>query len=273
MRKRIEWIQSHDKCTGKCTHLFDPGRDEHSHQRKHQCGHGVIFSIEKNHVYPDMKRFYSQYRQDRWLFENRFNKPEYVQNGFFVDIGAHDGVSLNNTLFFENELGWKGLNVEANPDVFKKLEQNRPDCINECIAIGDTDQKAVPFLCNTGYTEMLSGLVNAYDPRHMRRIQNEIRQHGGTSKTISVPMMRMDTLLAIYDIKHIDYLSIDVEGNEKQVLESIDFDAVTIDVIGFEVNFKDQARELYSVLEPHGYKLLTAKGCDLIVARDHTTVA
>ena len=213
-------------------------------------------------------KFYSQYGQDRRLYQEIFHNK---RKGFFVDVGAHDGRSLNNTLFFQENLDWTGINIEPNPMVFAQLEKNRPKCINERVAIGGKNGTCA-FLCNTGYTEMLSGIIDSYDPRHRQRIQKELKEHGGKSTEIEVKMTRMDTLLEKHNVTHIDYLSIDVEGNEKQVLESIDFSKVTIDVIGFEVNFKDQMKELYSVLAPHGYKILTFCGCDLIAVAEDLVV-
>ena len=52
------------------------------------------------------------------------------KNGFFVDVGAHDGISINNTLYFERNNGWKGINIEPIKKVFDNLVINRPNCIN-----------------------------------------------------------------------------------------------------------------------------------------------
>lgn len=68
--------------------------------------------------------FNSQYKQDKILEEKIFRG---FKNGFFVDVGAHDGITINNTLYFEEYNMWKGLNIEANPDVFEKLKKNRPN--------------------------------------------------------------------------------------------------------------------------------------------------
>jgi hypothetical protein len=53
--------------------------------------------------------YYSQYKQDKFLHENIFK--DHI-NGIFVDAGAHDGISLNNTLFFEKNYNWTGINIE-----------------------------------------------------------------------------------------------------------------------------------------------------------------
>jgi hypothetical protein len=64
-------------------------------------------------------QYYSQYGQDKFLFENFFiNKKE----GFFLDIGAHDGVNGNNTFLFE-KIGWSGVCIEPIPSVFEKLKK------------------------------------------------------------------------------------------------------------------------------------------------------
>ena len=60
--------------------------------------------------------FHSQYNQDKYLETNIFKG---FQNGFFVDVGAHDGKSLNNTLFFEENNNWTGINIEPIKSVFE----------------------------------------------------------------------------------------------------------------------------------------------------------
>ena len=51
-------------------------------------------------------KFYSQYKQDEILYNKYFNR---VKDGYFIEIGAHDGSYLSNTLFYEETLNWKGL--------------------------------------------------------------------------------------------------------------------------------------------------------------------
>ena len=64
-------------------------------------------------------KFYSQFNQDNYVF-NKFFKNN--QNGFFLDIGEHDGVTGNNTKFFE-DLGWSGVCIEPIPSVFEELKK------------------------------------------------------------------------------------------------------------------------------------------------------
>jgi FkbM family methyltransferase len=208
--------------------------------------------------------YHSQYGQDKYLETHVFKG---FQNGVFVDVGAHDGETLNNTLFFEEERGWSGINVEPIPDVFEKLEARRPHCINVCCAVDETSGTA-EFLLNTGYTEMLSGLHNQYNSSHKKRIETEIQTYGGTSTVIQVPTRRLDEIFKEHKIDHVHYLSIDVEGAERSVLKSINFKKVFIDVIEFEDNYPNVSQNIVNDLERKGYQLLEKSGIDIFMIHE-----
>jgi len=194
--------------------------------------------------------FYSQCGQDIFLEKNVFNG---FTGGVFVDVGAHDGKTFNNTLFFEESRGWTGLNVEPIPDVFSRLQLNRPKCMNVNCAIGNSNNVLKDFMINTGHTEMLSGLVETYDQRHLNRINEEKKQHSGNSSIIKVKMRTLESLLEENKITHVNLLSIDVEGAEFDVIHSINFNKVFIDVICFENNYEDQSYPIIDYLEGKGY--------------------
>jgi FkbM family methyltransferase len=193
--------------------------------------------------------FYSQCSQDKHL-ENYIFKG--YKNGVFVDVGAHDGVSLNNTLYFEQTHNWTGINVEPIQSIYDKLVVNRPSSINIQCAVCNRDGTA-QFINNIGGTEMLSGLADHYDQRHTIRLQGENNETGGRSELITVETKRLETILDAHNIKHIHYLSIDVEGAEMDVIQSINFDKVFIDVIGFENNYHDVSVPIVAYLDTKGY--------------------
>jgi FkbM family methyltransferase len=155
-----------------------------------------------------MKKFYSQYEQDEFLEDAVFKG---FRNGIFVDVGAHDGISLNNTLYFEEHAGWTGINIEPQPNVYKKLCQNRPKSININHAVSNKTGLET-FCWNVGYTEMLSGLVKFYDKQHLQRIARENKRYGGKTMIIKVPCVPLSQILEENKIDHIHYLSVDV-GN------------------------------------------------------------
>jgi FkbM family methyltransferase len=196
--------------------------------------------------------YFSQFGQDKFLEEHIF---KHYKNGIFVDVGAHNGKSINNTLYFEQNNNWTGINVEPLPHIYKKLKNNRPNCINLNCAVSNIDGSA-NFICNEGYTEMLSGLEKDYDIRHLNRRDREIKQMGGSTKIIEVKTNRLETILNEYNIDHINYLSIDVEGGEFNVIKSINFDKVFIDVIGFENNYNDVSIPIVTYLSNNGFKII-----------------
>ena len=80
--------------------------------------------------------FNSQYKQDDYLETNIFKGHK---DGFFMDIGAHDGVTINNTLYFEKNNNWTGVNIEAIKKVYDKLIINIPNSININCAVCNND--------------------------------------------------------------------------------------------------------------------------------------
>jgi FkbM family methyltransferase len=205
--------------------------------------------------------YFSQYNQDRSLEINIFKG---FKKGVFMDVGAHDGVDLNNTLYFETTHEWTGINIEPIKEVYDRCVTNRPNCLNINCAVSDTDGTA-QFMLNTGYTEMLSGLVKEYNERHLQRIIKENELMGGKSEICSVETKTISTICRENNISHIHYLTIDVEGGEMAVIRSINFDEVFIDVIGFENNSKDTEHIPIDYLLSKGYILLPDHVADVFM--------
>lgn len=147
--------------------------------------------------------YFSQYKQDKFLNEVIFSNKRV---GFFIDIGAYDGVTISNSLFFERFKNWEGICIEPNPAVYNQLIANRKS-INLNVCIGD-ENKNVRFTQIEGYSEMLSGVTEKYDERHIQRINNDILLKGGSITDIEVEMITLSSIDGIKD-KIIDFISID----------------------------------------------------------------
>ena len=197
--------------------------------------------------------FHSQYKQDEYLETAIFKG---YKDGFYVDIGAHDGVSLNNTLYFEKNNNWRGINIEPIKAVFDRLVENRTTDrnININCAVCNRNGEA-DFYLNEGYTEMLSGIIENFDARHLERLMNENTEMSATTQIVKVNTKRLETIFDEHAVSHINYLSIDVEGAEFEVIKSIDFTKVFIDVIGFENNYTEVSRPIILYLEYNGFKV------------------
>lgn len=211
-------------------------------------------------------KFYSQDKQDEFLETTVFKG---YQNGFFVDVGANDGVTINNSIYFEENNNWTGINIEPIKSTYDKLIENRPKCINLNCAISNENGTA-EFILNKGYTEMISGLKSQFDPRHKERLLRELQYFGGTSEVVIVPTKRLETVFSENNVKHVNYLSIDVEGAEFEVIKSIDFDKVFIDVIGYENNYDDQGQKIMIYLQNKGFVLLH-KSMDIFMINEKST--
>jgi len=193
-------------------------------------------------------KFYSQYGQDRWLYENFFKDSP---SGVFLEIGADDGVDKSNTLFFEESLGWKGICIEPSPKRFKLLEQNRT-CICENYAVSDNVDE-VEFLDIAGWGKGLSGIIHKYDSRHKRRIEDEVRHPLNKGiEVVKVNTELLPNLLDKHQITEIDFCTIDTEGGEYDILKTIDFNKYNIRIIIVENNYGDD--RVSNLLTDNGYK-------------------
>lgn len=205
--------------------------------------------------------FFSQDKQDFYLEHTIFKG---YTNGVYVDVGAHDGVTFSNSLYFDKYKHWKGICVEPLPEVYEKLCKSRNNSINLNLAI-DNKNDIVDFVSNCGYTEMLSGIHAHLDTRHISRINRENNLTGSKTNIIKVKTKPLKDIFLEHDINHVNYLSIDVEGAEKQVIESIDFNKVFIDVIGFENNYPDVSVSIMEYLQNKNYKRLDYSGLDIMM--------
>lgn len=207
--------------------------------------------------------YYSQFSQDKYIYETFFkNKKE---PGFFLEIGADDGTKFSNCKFFEETLNWKGIAIEPRNDAFNTLIQNRK-CICLKSALSNIEETTT-FLDIKGYGRGLSGLIDKYDPRHKLRIQYESNHPNNRGyEIIEVKTEKLNDILNKYDITNIDFLSIDTEGSELSILETIDFDKINIDVITIEDNYKDT--NLMKFFIDRNYSFVKEIECDKIFKKN-----
>ena len=107
---------------------------------------------------------------------------------------------------------------------------------------------------------MLSGLVDEYDTQHVERIDGALDEFGGEFEDIQIDCFNFNELMEKHGIFQIDYLSIDVEGAELAILESIDYDRIQISVISAENNYSDQ--RIDTLLTNRGFELYSRVGKD-----------
>lgn len=183
---------------------------------------------------------HSQLNQDNFCLEYLQNK----KNGYFVDIGAFDGIDLSNTYKLEKEYGWKGICVEPIKERYYQLIENRKNsiCVNTCIynKIGE-----IEFNECIGENEMNSGIVEEY--KRNEKIQNIIK-------------MDCITFTKLLDDANapnvIDFLSLDTEGSELEILKSLDHNKYKFKYITIEHNYTKMREGIKKYLLSLGYKYL-----------------
>lgn len=165
-----------------------------------------------------MTAWTSQAGQDAWVHSI------IGDGGFFVDIGAHDGVTHSNSYALETYHGWSGICIEPDPDAYRQLGQNRLDTLRTDLAVSSQADVV---------TIMPSGIQRAAWP--LARILEKM----------SAPPV-------------IDYLSIDTEGYELQVLRGMDFRRWRVNLLTVEHNLYLEGpmrkEAIVIFLEAHGFE-------------------
>lgn len=201
-------------------------------------------------------RSYSLHGEDIFVFENYINQK--VDDGCFVELGAVDGVKQSNTCMFERSLGFSGVLIEPDPQQFKLLQRNRPNsqCFN-CAISKDTD-----------YVEMFVSeqpLVSSVVSHTSSEFKDRWHQD---SSLLTVPSKPLHEILKQSDINYIDLFSIDVEGCEHEVLQTMDWN-IPIYVIIIE-SYHPNWEQCKAILQQqHFVHIQTHKKNDVWINNDY----
>lgn len=184
----------------------------------------------------------SQLRQDLFvLSELGFRK-----GGFFVEFGATNGVDLSNSFLLENKYGWKGILAEPGKGWHIALKQNRKCQIDYDCVWSMTGQVLEFYETDIAELSTLDLFSNKED-------FNIAGRKKGTRYPVHT--ISLNDLLKKYNApKHIDYLSIDTEGSELEILSAFDFDEYSFSVITCEHNFTSDREKIYDLLTKRGFQ-------------------
>lgn len=205
------------------------------------------------------RRFYSQAGEDMLLslyYEGKKHK------GFYVDVGAHHPYRFSNTAYFYKR-GWRGINIEPTPSLFKAFPRRRRRDINLNVGIGN-GEKLTFYVFN-------EGALNTFDPALAKERDGKIHL-GRQYKIIDRIEVQTRTLADILD-KHlpadtpIDLLTIDVEGMDFDVLKSNDWTSYLPQFILVECE-----SELDDLSDDEIYQFLHAKGYSIAGRTLYTTL-
>ncbi|MEO6327872.1 MAG: FkbM family methyltransferase [Ginsengibacter sp.] len=189
---------------------------------------------------PNLSRSQSQIFQDLFVLYLLKDK----KNGFFIEFGATDGISLSNTLLLETEYNWKGILAEPGKIWEAGLRQNR-NCIIDTRCVWSSSGQTLLF--DETDTAELSTL-NVYADGDFFSEQRKL------CKSYNVETLSLNDLLSYYNAPlTIDYLSIDTEGSEFEILNAFDFSKYNISIITVEHNFSSKRNDIFNLLALNGY--------------------
>ena len=193
---------------------------------------------------------YSQLNQDINVLKFYNNKKD----GYFVEIGAADGIKISNTYLLEKEYNWKGICIEPVPEQYEKLVNNR-NCICENVCVySDSDLELEFAICDEN--SLLSGLYSHID-HHKNIVDNNKKIFNSKTKTLT------DILHMNKSPNFIEYLSIDTEGSELEILKGIDFNKYKFGIIDIEHNYIEPRRtQIKELLLNNNYEYLKENDWD-----------
>ena len=181
----------------------------------------------------------SQFYQDVFVL----HMLNFKQKGYFVEFGANDGISLSNTYLLEKEFCWNGILAEPSRGSHNALIQNRDVNIDfDCVWHSSNEMVEFWELKIDSLSGISTGLKN------MGKRLKKRKEY--TVKTVS-----LNDLLERYKAPHeIDYLSIDTEGTELEILGNFDFGKYSFSLITIEHNYSSDREGQFELLSANGYK-------------------
>ena len=207
---------------------------------------------------PSARRIMGQYEQVP-MIEKLLGLKKNRMNGFFIEAGAACGEHLSNTLYLEMIYGWTGLLVEPNPDMLAKLYSKHrnawvlPHCLSTKPMVEVVTFDASYY--NSGI--MLDGKVKPSFLGGRDPIKKPPRNY---ERELQVQCFPLYSVLQALNNPKIDYFSLDIEGAEYVVLETLPWNKINMTLMSIETNhagdiFPGSREDIQIFLEAHGYKL------------------
>jgi len=217
-------------------------------------------------TYPLVKYIFLYYniyiRNLKFFFNNsQFGEDKKIiklfkdqKNGTYLDLGCFHPIRQNNTYLFY-KLGWKGINIDLNPLTIELFNIARPNDVNICAAI--SGNKGLKYLF---FDHELSSL-NTISKNHTLFLKKAFNKTNLTKRKIKTDTL--NNVLKKNGINKIDFMNIDIEGNELEVLKTINFNKFDIRVICIEIvnydfysdKIKINKKKIFNILKKNNYRL------------------
>eukprot|EP00533_Pseudo-nitzschia_delicatissima_P010542 CAMPEP_0116090156 /NCGR_PEP_ID=MMETSP0327-20121206/6804_1 /TAXON_ID=44447 /ORGANISM="Pseudo-nitzschia delicatissima, Strain B596" /LENGTH=317 /DNA_ID=CAMNT_0003581387 /DNA_START=253 /DNA_END=1206 /DNA_ORIENTATION=+ len=249
----IEKLKRFSKYYQTYRYVGPASRYDHVKVPADECGDypnfAAFWKLDKHHR--------SRLNEDKFIYGKFFQNLASGFKGTYLELGAYNGVQESNSRFFDICLGWEGLLIEGNPENYQQTLANRQyahrmSLAPSCSAEYESINKTIPFyrypITNVG----LVGYAESYEGK----------------PTVDVPCAPLQPILEDIFVDHltenlptVDFFSLDVEGAEALVLETIDFQAVRINLLMIEIENNHCAdddcpvrKQVRAKMESEGYK-------------------
>jgi FkbM family methyltransferase len=183
--------------------------------------------------------------------------------GFYVDVGAHHPTRFSNTCYFYHQ-GWRGVNVEPAPDALAAFRRERPRDINLQCGVAERPGTLTYYIFD-------DQALNTFN--EALKLDRETNTSYRVVSTIPVPVERLDVVLSqnLPAGQAIDFMSIDVEGLDLQVLRSNNWQAfrprfVLVEALDFRLE-RAAGHPVHAYMGSVGYELV-AKTLNTLFYRD-----
>lgn len=228
---------------------------------KNKLDYNTIYRLSKvkNSILGYWKKYYSQVGEDillKAIFENK-------NDGFYVDVGAHHPFRYSNTYLLYSK-GWRGINIDARPDIIDFFNEKRKRDINLSIGISDEKSKLTYYAFND------PGINTFSLEAAQKQLKNKDFFILSENKIDVIPLEEVLEKHLPQD-KQIDFMNIDCEGFDLKVLKSFDIKkyhptVILIEDHGFDLGSLHRGNpmgEVFNYLIEHGYKLKYVMGSSL----------
>ena len=169
-----------------------------------------LFKLIKN---KGKGNYFGEFGED--ILINRFFRK--INKGFYVDVGCYHPIKGSLTYYLHKK-GWSGLNVDLSKISIDLFKLARPKDYNIQAAVTDFDGETYFFE---------NGMINQ---------QNTLEKSKSDSKKIKIKAFKLQTLFEKFNIKHVDFLNIDVEGSDFKVISSFNLNNIRPKMICIEEN-------------------------------------
>jgi FkbM family methyltransferase len=227
--------------------LHDSGRPDYSRLHVSQFQIAALLAAEAHSSSAEqIKRLYSL--SESQLLQDLFCAVALNEqkNGFFIEVGVGSGRSISNTYMLEKYLGWSGLLVEPNRSSHASIAACRSAQLDHRAAASSTGQ-VLRFqeLVGAGEHSRIAG-TGGHSIPDAKVVEYDV-------ETISLTDLLIETCAPA----EIGYLSLDTEGSELDILDGLDLNRFSIQVMTIEHNYNRSVQDrLNERLVPLGYRLV-----------------